>query len=156
MEAFFRGFGTGAGDGLRTRYLDLGKVALYQVSYSRSARGKIIPWAVPHPISGQTWYPVRLEDLFDSPFERARHRESEREARIVLARLDRVHRLPRHTKLCRQLRLGPRQLGAQHSQPVLHRYRQVKIAAPSAHNTAISGSTYVQFRCGRPAPSRNP
>ena len=26
----------GAGDGLRTRYLDLGKVALYQVSYSRS------------------------------------------------------------------------------------------------------------------------
>src|SRR5712664_2763235 len=32
----------GAGDGLRTRYLDLGKVALYQVSYSRSARGKII------------------------------------------------------------------------------------------------------------------
>src|SRR5256885_12074273 len=35
---FFRGVGTGAGDGLRTRYLDLGKVALYQVSYSRSAR----------------------------------------------------------------------------------------------------------------------
>jgi hypothetical protein len=28
----------GAGDGLRTRYLDLGKVALYQVSYSRSAK----------------------------------------------------------------------------------------------------------------------
>ncbi len=27
---------SGAGDGLRTRYLDLGKVALYQVSYSRS------------------------------------------------------------------------------------------------------------------------
>jgi hypothetical protein len=35
-----------AGDGLRTRYLDLGKVALYQVSYSRSARGQIIPWPV--------------------------------------------------------------------------------------------------------------
>src|SRR5947209_20575442 len=32
----------GAGDGLRTRYLDLGKVALYQVSYSRSGRGEII------------------------------------------------------------------------------------------------------------------
>ena len=31
-------FGFGAGDGLRTRYLDLGKVALYQVSYSRSVR----------------------------------------------------------------------------------------------------------------------
>ena len=33
----------GAGDGLRTRYLDLGKVALYQVSYSRSDRGSILP-----------------------------------------------------------------------------------------------------------------
>ncbi len=32
----------GAGDGLRTRYLDLGKVALYQVSYSRSGRAEII------------------------------------------------------------------------------------------------------------------
>ena len=31
-----------AGDGLRTRYLDLGKVALYQVSYSRSGRGEMI------------------------------------------------------------------------------------------------------------------
>src|SRR5712664_588353 len=39
----------GAGDGLRTRYLDLGKVALYQVSYSRSARGKIIPRPVRSP-----------------------------------------------------------------------------------------------------------
>jgi hypothetical protein len=27
--------GVGAGDGLRTRYLNLGKVALYRVSYSR-------------------------------------------------------------------------------------------------------------------------
>ena len=26
----------GAGDGLRTRYLNLGKVALYQMSYSRA------------------------------------------------------------------------------------------------------------------------
>ena len=33
----------GAGDGLRTRYLDLGKVALYQVSYSRSAKRRSYP-----------------------------------------------------------------------------------------------------------------
>src|ERR1700694_2356366 len=46
----------GAGDGLRTRYLDLGKVALYQVSYSRSARGKIIPWPVWR--SGRAWRPA--------------------------------------------------------------------------------------------------
>ena len=38
---------TGAGDGLRTRYLDLGKVALYQVSYSRSDRGSILPGRAP-------------------------------------------------------------------------------------------------------------
>src|SRR2546427_2942092 len=36
------GVKAGAGDGLRTRYLDLGKVALYQVSYSRSTRREII------------------------------------------------------------------------------------------------------------------
>ena len=28
----------GAGDGIRTRDIDLGKVALYQLSYSRTAR----------------------------------------------------------------------------------------------------------------------
>jgi hypothetical protein len=47
----------GAGDGLRTRYLDLGKVALYQVSYSRSDRGSILPvWARPaiHAVTGRT------------------------------------------------------------------------------------------------------
>src|ERR1700694_4333999 len=55
----------GAGDGLRTRYLDLGKVALYQVSYSRSGRGEMITRPVrpatrgplsaklPSPLAGQ-------------------------------------------------------------------------------------------------------
>lgn len=33
----------GAGDGLRTRYLNLGKVALYRLSYSRSAVLEILP-----------------------------------------------------------------------------------------------------------------
>jgi hypothetical protein len=37
--AYFRFFG--AGDGIRTRDIDLGKVALYQLSYSRT------PWASP-------------------------------------------------------------------------------------------------------------
>src|SRR3982074_727791 len=43
---------SGAGDGLRTRYLDLGKVALYRVSYSRSARGRFYPasaWRLSDP-----------------------------------------------------------------------------------------------------------
>ena len=32
----------GAGDGIRTRDIDLGKVALYQLSYSRSTGSTII------------------------------------------------------------------------------------------------------------------
>jgi hypothetical protein len=32
----------GAGDGIRTRDIDLGKVALYQLSYSRSREGNFI------------------------------------------------------------------------------------------------------------------
>ena len=32
--------GNGAGDGIRTRDINLGKVALYQLSYSRAARRK--------------------------------------------------------------------------------------------------------------------
>ena len=40
-------FENGAGDGLRTRYLNLGKVALYQLSYSRirKAEDKMVPKA---------------------------------------------------------------------------------------------------------------
>ncbi len=33
------GFPFGAGDEARTRYLDLGKVALYQMSYARKRKG---------------------------------------------------------------------------------------------------------------------
>src|SRR5258708_527298 len=43
----------GAGDGLRTRYLNLGKVALYRVSYSRSRRLGAVYWNVfTGPLSG--------------------------------------------------------------------------------------------------------
>ncbi len=34
--------GNGAGDGIRTRDINLGKVALYQLSYSRSTEGNSI------------------------------------------------------------------------------------------------------------------
>ena len=34
--SFFSGWGHGAGDGIRTRDINLGKVALYQLSYSRT------------------------------------------------------------------------------------------------------------------------
>ena len=39
--AFLEGQISGAGDGIRTRDIDLGKVALYQLSYSRSAEKTI-------------------------------------------------------------------------------------------------------------------
>ena len=35
----------GAGDEARTRYLHLGKVALYRMSYTRGTRGIIAPFA---------------------------------------------------------------------------------------------------------------
>ena len=34
----------GAGDGARTRYLHLGKVALYQMSYTRILAPRMKPW----------------------------------------------------------------------------------------------------------------
>jgi hypothetical protein len=37
---------TGAGDGIRTRDIDLGKVALYQLSYSRLNQTFIFPRAL--------------------------------------------------------------------------------------------------------------
>src|SRR6059058_4244738 len=40
----------GAGDGLRTRYLDLGKVALYQVSYSRAVKRRFYRLAPVPPL----------------------------------------------------------------------------------------------------------
>jgi hypothetical protein len=41
----------GAGDGIRTRDIDLGKVALYQLSYSRLCSGtyNVYPTALPLP-----------------------------------------------------------------------------------------------------------
>ena len=38
----------GAGDGIRTRDIDLGKVALYQLSYSRSTENPILNGNIPH------------------------------------------------------------------------------------------------------------
>ena len=106
------------------------------------------------PKIGPGW--LRLEDLFDSPLECPGEREGQREARIVFPGLDRVDSLPRHAEPGRKLGLGPRELCPQHPEPVLHRYRHVKIAAPNAHSNAISGRMKVQLRWGMPAPSRNP
>jgi hypothetical protein len=42
MELLKRKRKNGAGDGIRTRDIDLGKVALYQLSYSRSEETPIL------------------------------------------------------------------------------------------------------------------
>ena len=39
-------FAFGADNGTRTRGLDLGKVALYQLSYVRNATGEPVSWAI--------------------------------------------------------------------------------------------------------------
>ena len=89
---------------------------------------------------------LRFEDLLDAAMEGSRQRERKRQARIVFARLDRVDRLPRNSQPLCELCLRPIQLSPQDPQPILHRYRNVKMAVPTPHITAINGSTKVQFR----------
>ena len=50
----------GAGDGIRTRDINLGKVALYQLSYSRS-RAELIVWHEREPLamSGKAREPLK-------------------------------------------------------------------------------------------------
>ena len=62
-----------------------------------------------------------FEDLFDSPLEGPRKRERERQAGVVLTRLDRIHRLSRYTKVLRQLSLRPCQLRPEDPEVILHR-----------------------------------
>src|SRR5438046_8330982 len=65
--------------------------------------------------------PLRLEDLFDLAFESSGQREGQGQARVVLAGFDGVHCLTRDAQPLRQVSLRPVQLGAQDSQPILHR-----------------------------------
>src|ERR1700674_850103 len=80
-----------------------------------------------------------FEDLLDPPLERSGERERQRQARVVFSGLDRIHRLTRNAQSFRQVRLRPLQLSAQDSEPVLHRYRKVKMAVPSPQRAADSG-----------------
>src|SRR5450759_3102060 len=120
-------------------------------------RPNVPEWLQSGPRSAADRLPRRrLEYLLDPTLEGAREREGQGQARVVLAGLDRVHRLARYAQPLSEVRLRPIELGAQDSEPVLHRYRNVKTAVPTPHKTAISGRMKVQLRCGKPAPSRNP
>src|SRR5690349_17349629 len=56
---------------------------------------------------------VFVEDGFDRLPEDMRDLESEREGRVIAARLKRVHGLARHAEMVRQIRLAPALLAAQ-------------------------------------------
>lgn len=99
---------------------------------------------------------LRFKDLLDASMESPRQRERQRQAWVVLARLDRIHGLARDAQPLRELRLRPVQLSAQDPQPILHRYRNVKMAVPTAQKAAINGITKVQSKRGMPTPSKNP
>src|SRR5215831_10496325 len=64
---------------------------------------------------------VAGENVFNPQFEQPRHLERQRQTRIVLLRLDRVHRLARDAKLVRQIALRPVLGRAQFSKAVFHR-----------------------------------
>src|ERR1700722_13149960 len=66
-----------------------------------------------------------MKNLFNAQSEEAGGAESQRQARIELARLDGVDGLPGHIQRAGQLGLRPVALGAQYLQPILHRYRQL-------------------------------
>ena len=84
-----------------------------------------------------------MKNLFDAQSEESGGPESERQARIELARLDCVDGLPGHIKGVGQLGLRPVTLGAQHLEPVLHRYRHVPNRLDTANVKLMRISRYA-------------
>src|SRR5687768_10339984 len=74
-----------------------------------------------------------IENLLDWLREQPRQPECERERRVMLARLDRVDRLPRHAEPAAKLSLAPAAFGAQYSQPVL----QLASPAPDSESQVV-------------------
>ena len=63
---------------------------------------------------------VGVEDLLDSPVEQLGDPERQRQARIVLAPLQGIHRLTRDAELLGQIALRPIALRPQNSKHVFH------------------------------------
>jgi len=74
-------------------------------------RGIVREFREQHHFSGGVIIRRRLlvgeEDLLDAPLEKPREGEGERQRGIVLAGLDRVHRLSRHVEVCGEFGLRP-------------------------------------------------
>src|SRR6185312_5873767 len=68
------------------------------------------------------WQSIFLKHLVNPHPEQPAQPERQRQRRVVLPCLDRVHALPRHLQPVSQLCLRPALLRAQLAQPVLHRH----------------------------------
>lgn len=86
---------------------------------------------------------VRLEDVLDPHAEERGDAKCERQARIVLFVLERIHGLTRDFESVRELALRPVAFRAQHAKAVLHRKRYDAIAPPMPQSAIINGNTQM-------------
>src|SRR5438046_10412047 len=84
-----------------------------------------------------------MKNPFNGHSEEPGGPKGERQARVELARLDGVDSLPGHIKGVGQLGLRPVALGAQHLEPVLHRYRRVPYRLDTANVSVMRISRYA-------------
>jgi chemotaxis response regulator CheB len=61
-----------------------------------------------------------LKNLLDPQVEEAGEPKRERQGRVMLARLDRIHRLPRNAEAAAKLSLAPPAFGTQDAKFVVH------------------------------------
>ena len=87
---------------------------------------------------------ILLENLFDAHPEQPCHPKGQRQRGIILPRLNRVHGLAGDTQPLGQVPLGPRPLGAEHPQPVLHWYRRRITAWLNDHTPKIQAQRKTQ------------
>lgn len=103
------------------------------------------------------WSVAREEDVFNRLVKCPGNCECKRQARVVLAALDRNDGLPRHIQLRRQVSLGQIVFGTQHTQAVLHqRYRRLTMAEPMAQHTMYVENAQIQDSIGAPKLSSRP
>lgn len=79
-----------------------------------------------------------LENHFNGSFEELGDGKGQWETRIVLPRLDGVHRLPRDAQSFGQLALRPRPFGPEYPEPIVHSYFRLTAVIPATQNRNIA------------------
>src|SRR6187455_1825666 len=120
--------------------LHRGAAALYRINrakrdgFHESSQGRRISARAPRlRAAARSTGSVAQKDLLDRQAEHVGDTERQRQRRIVLSGLDRIHALPRYLERVGKLLLAPLAFGAQHAQAVLHRLGtvvQVRLIAP--------------------------